>query len=229
MLARFPDVVLPLGSIFYNLEQMRPENFWFSPQAGYLERLQQFPVLDWSRTNLQRLRNAGIKHARLLSIGYSPRLSRIKPAPEKPIDVLFYGGMTKRRHAVLLELEAAGLQVAAPLNPLFGPERDSLIAQAKVVLNIHAEEGNVFEIVRVAYLMANRVPVVSEGSPDDPDANWASGGIEFSSYESLVDRCIAVVRDPAHRRQLAQAGFERISARRQSDLLHQCVQSGDVV
>ena len=228
ILTKFPDFPIPPSSVLFNLEQMQVGNWWFTPEAGYLDLLHRYPVLDWSPTNLQRLRRVGIEHAQLLGIGYAPHLSRINPASEKPIDVLFYGALTDRRRALLSELRAAGLQVTAPLDPLFGEQRDSLVAQAKVVLNIHAEEGNAFEAVRVFYLMANRVAVVSEGSPDEPDAEWARGGIEFAPYEALAERCIAVVRDHARRDQLAQAGFERISARRQSDLLRQCVLSAGV-
>ncbi|MDP9414981.1 MAG: hypothetical protein M3Q08_13050, partial [Pseudomonadota bacterium] len=79
------------------------------------------------------------------------------------------------------------------------------------------------EIVRISYLLANKVCVVAEGDSEDPDVKPLAGGIELAAYDDLVDRCVELVGDAARRQKLAETGFERICGRRQSDLLQRCV------
>lgn len=212
---------MPAESIILNLEQMTPGSVWVNER--YLPVLRSFPVLDFSQSNLAALHRLGITHARLLGVGYSPQLSRITPAPEQDIDVFFYGSFNERRMTILQRLADCGLSVIAT-DKAYGPERDEVIARAKIVLNVHYLEGNAFEIVRVSYLLANRTCVVSEYSGNDPDVAHIRDGVEFAPYEELVSRCVALVGDPVRRAELAETGFRRISSRRQSDLLKSCVE-----
>jgi hypothetical protein len=216
--------VLPESSVIINLEPVVPGSLWLNQE--YLDVLRRHPVLDYSPRNRDALRRVGIEHAGLLEIGYSPTLTRIAPA-EKDIDVLFYGYLSERRLQALRTVAATGLRVVA-VHDTYGAERDAVIARARIVLNIHHDERNVFEIVRVSYLLANRICVVSEGQPDDPDVEWLAGGVEFVPIERLADRCVELIEDPARREAVAQAGFERFSSRRQSLLLQRCFQAASV-
>lgn len=207
---------LPNDSILVNLEQVSKESTWMTGE--YYSLLQHFPVLDYSIRNQKALIEVGISHAQLLEIGYSQNLTRISRNDEKDIDVLFYGSLNERRAKVLHALTAKGLKVVH-LFGVYGAERDATIARAKVVLNAHYYESAIFEIVRVAYLLSNRIAVVSEGDEADPDVKRLVGGLELVPYELLVERCIELVNDAARREQLAQRGFEAICASRQSQLL----------
>jgi hypothetical protein len=149
-------------------------------------------------------------------------LTRIPTDQEKDIDVLFYGSVNERRARILDELKSRGLNVVS-LFGVYGAERDQAIARAKIVLNHHHYKPNIFEIVRISYLLANKVCVVAEGDLDDPDVKPLNGGIELAPYDDLVERCVELVGDAARRQKVAQTGFERICARRQSDLLQRCV------
>ena len=211
---------MPSDSIILNLEQMTPGSVWVNER--YLPVLRSFPTLDFSQRNLAALRRLGIEHARLLELGYSRQLTRINLAPVKDVDVFFYGSRNDRRWAILNALAARGLVVAYS-DKAYGEDRDAVVARAKIVLNIHYLDGNAFEIVRVSYLLANRVCVVSEGRDDDPDVAHLRGGVEFAEYGALVDRCVELLRDDARREAVATAGFEKFASRRQSFLLRNCM------
>lgn len=211
-----PDAALPDGSILINFEQVSTGEGWIG--EAYLALLRRFPVLDYSRRNRAALVARGVAHARLLDIGYADGLRRIVPQPSKDIDVLFYGSMNPRRKRILDDLKARGLSVVT-LFGAYGAERDAAIGRAKVVLNLHFYESAIFEVVRVSYLLANGICVLSEGDDQDPDIAPFRDGLELCAYADLVERCTALVADEARRTALATAGLDRIMARRQSDLL----------
>ncbi len=215
-----PD--LPPGSILFNMEQHQPGAYWM--KEAYLGLLRGHPVLDYSPANRNRLREIGV-YAGLLELGYSPSLTRIPSDVTKDIDVLFYGWVNDRREKALEAISRAGLQVAVCSN-MYGKLRDEYIARARIVVNIHFFEEAAFETVRVSYLLANSVPVVSEGEPAHPEVEWLAGGVAFAPYEALPERCLTFVRDECRRERLADAGFQRITSRRQSVLLQRCIETG---
>lgn len=208
--------VLPADAIMVNLEQVTPESAWF--KDTYLKLLKHFPVIDYSARNRSRLAALGVPHAQVLEVGYTPALSRIMPSQEKDIDVLFYGSINQRRRDVLATLRGLGLNVVV-LFDVYGRERDEAISRAKVVLNIHALNAKVFEIVRVSYLLANRTCVLSEGDSNDPDVQPLLGGLAIAPYDDLVRRCVELVKSPADRERLAAKGFEIMSSRSQARML----------
>lgn len=209
-------VVPPAGTILYNLEQVFVDSPFFTPTI--LSIFRRYPVVDYSKQNIERLGKMGVS-ARWLPIGYVQELTRIQSAPEEDIDVLFYGGATVRRLAVLDTLAVRGLRVKL-LNDVYGAARDDFIARSKVVLNMHNSHGDlemeVFESVRVSYLLANRKAVVSQRGDGHEDFLEA---VAFSDYGELADRCAALVRDDAARRELGQRGFEVMSKRSEGEYL----------
>lgn len=200
LLPRHPQT-LPADAIVFNLEQVTPGSKWFT--HAYLQILARHRVWDYSDENIAALRNLGIT-ATHVPIGYAPGLARIERRPED-IDVLFYGSLNERRRSVLDQLRARGLRVEAAFG-LYGRERDALIARSRVVLNMHFYESKVFEIVRVSYLLANGVCVVSETGADPALEAPFAAGIAFEPYERLADRCAALVADPTMRSQIALRG-----------------------
>ncbi len=207
---------LPRGTILVNLEQVSQDSSWIN--GNYVSLLRQFRVLDYSERNRRGLVNLGIHHAGLLSVGYHEKLTRIRHAANKDIDVLFYGSVNERRHRLLLGLQSAGLNVV-PLFGVYGAERDAAIARAKVVINIHHFDAQVFEIVRVSFLLANRVCVLTEGNAADPDIAPYAAGMAVSSYDALIDRCLALVADATERERIAEAGFGIMRGISQAEIL----------
>ncbi len=170
-------VELPFNSILYNLEQAGSR--WLTR-----ERLKPFKGLqfwDWHSNSAEQLRCYGhrVEH---VPLGYVPEWTRIQPAKEQDIDVLFYGSMNERRHSVLRKMSER-LKVIH-MYRAYGAKRDEYISRSKVVLNMHYEDGGSFEIARVGYLLANRALVLSETSRD---AEGFEKGVVFSKYETLTD------------------------------------------
>lgn len=207
---------LPKGSVIVNLEQLSPESTWMTRNYGKL--MHSFAVLDYSPRNRQKLIDAGFTHAEMLEVGYSSRLSRIESAPVKDIDVLFYGSLNAERKEILDRLTALGLNVVH-LFGVYGAERDKAIARAKVVLNMHYFRSAIFEIVRVSYLLANQVCVVTEGDIHEPDIQPYIAGMAVTPYAGLVERCVQLVNDEAERQAIAQRGFAIMASRPQSTFL----------
>jgi hypothetical protein len=204
---------LPAGSLLWNLEQADESGPWLG--AAYRAWLGAYAVLDYSRRNAAAMAALGLPVAGVLEPGDSPALRRIQPLARPLFDVLFYGSVNPRRAEVLRALEAAGLTVRR-LFGVYGAARDGAIAAAGLVLNLHYYETAVFEIARVAFLLANAVPVVSEGSAEDPDIGALAGGLALAPYAGLVERCVALSRDAAARRALGQRG-QALFARRPQD------------
>lgn len=209
---------LPADSILYNFEQLREGYPWF--QARYVALLRRFRVWDYSSRNIEYLRRSNTSPgARHVPVGYVPQLSRVESITQD-IDVLFFGRVTDRRKRVLDALAGLGLNVHL-LVGVFGQERDRWIARSKVVLNIHAASGGLFEHLRVLYLLANRKAVVTEpGEANELDPELMRG-LEVVPYDGLIESCVKLVRDPGARQTLAETGYATITSpgRRMSAIL----------
>ncbi len=149
----------------YQLEQLSDHDGMFSPEREKTLRGAE-EVWDYSRANASFLETKGIP-VRYVPVGYHSVLQRIQRHPEPDIDILFYGSVNDRRRRVLEKLSAAGLNVQVAYG-VYGERRDALISRAKLVLNIHHYETQIFESVRVSYLLNNGCLVVSEDSREYP-------------------------------------------------------------
>jgi len=212
LLEQVPDAQ---NLILYNLEQVYQNPLLMTP--SYIELLKRFPVWDYSARNIASMAQSGIQ-ASLCGVGYMPGLTRIPAAAAKDIDVLFIGSMNARRGRVLEQIAAQGAIVRVAFD-CYGAERDALIARAKIVLNLHFYEAKLFEIVRVSYLLANYVCVVSETGLDaDLEAPFL-GGVAFAGYGELAQACLRLLGADASRERIAQRGFEQMRALSQVEML----------
>jgi hypothetical protein len=213
-----PAYPLPLApdAILYNLEQVQLGSSWFRPEL--LELFRRYTLWDYSRRNVAALAALEVPVARLVPIGYVPELTRIEPARDPDLDVLFFGSMNPRRIAIIERLRAAGLRAEAVFG-VYGKARDDLIARAKIVLNVHFYEAKVLEMVRISYLLANRCCVLSEASSDPEEDEALAPGVAFAAYDDLVPRAQELVADAALRAGIAQRGFELMRQRSAIDYL----------
>ncbi len=163
--------------ILFNLEQILEGSPWLKPE--YLQLLKHYRSGITVHKICGALARYGIR-ATLCGIGYMPGLSRKLNRPSEDIDVLFIGSLNRRRRAILSAL--VGRSIVHVFN-LYGPERDAVIARAKIVSNVHYYESKVFEIVRVSYLLANHKCVVSEVGQDDALETPFREGIRFVPYD----------------------------------------------
>lgn len=205
------------SAIVYNLEQITPQLLETNP--GYFDLLERCRVWDYSPRNLESYARLGRRiDAAILPAGYVPELTRVPTAEKQDIDVLFYGSVNERRRKMLEEVREAGLDVQIAFG-VYGPARDALIGRAKLVLNLHFYETQIFEIVRVSYLLANRKAVVTETSPTTEIDADLRDAVRMAGEHDLPDACLELAFDAARRQELEERGFQRFSARKLEDLL----------
>jgi hypothetical protein len=166
-------------------------------------------VWDYSSENAAVLRGRGCRRVFCLPIGFHPGLERIRhrPEAEKDIDVLFYGAINDRRRAVIGELKRR-LRTEW-LFGVYGEERDSCIARARMVLNVHFHAAKILEQVRLSYLLNNRCFVVSEEAEQNPFGD----GIVVGTFAELPDLCQRFAAQPEARREIAARGYQAFRRR----------------
>lgn len=213
-----PDYPLPLAhdAILYNLEQVGTDSIWLHPKL--IEIFRRHVLWDYSNANAAALTTLGIRVAHVVPIGYVKELTRIRFAPERDLDILFFGSMNPRRKKIIDRMSAAGLRVHAVFG-IYGEARDALIGRAKLLLNMHFYDAKVLEMVRISYLLANRCAVLSEHSSDPLEDNIFAEGVAFAGYEHLVQRACELIDAPDECERLARRGFEIMSARPAADYL----------
>lgn len=214
--------------ILFNLEQISEpssDSMWMKPE--YISLLKRRPVWDYSAANIAALASMGVK-ATFCGIGYMPELTRIAPAGHEDIDVLFFGAFNAHRNSILDRIEAHGVKVKRIFDGVYGDERDTLIARSKIVLNLHYYSTQLFEIVRVSYLLANRKCVVSEWGADTAAEAPLRGGLAFADAEDIPNVCMTLLAHHDARIALAQEGFEAFSARSQVDFVREAMRQMQV-
>ena len=183
-----PGTRLPPGSVIYNLEQPSHPN---TANVRSLATANQCRVWDYSLRNNKDWAAAAIS-AIHVPIGYTPNLTRVPKSPTQDWDVCFMGWLTPRRVKLIDDLRRIGLKVFAS-DRCYGGARDNILSRSKLVLNVHHDGRNMFEIVRVSYLLANSKCVISEESSDEQDYRDLSL-VQRVPYDSLVDACVLWVR-----------------------------------
>lgn len=197
---------LPADTIVYNFEQirgLRPENI-VAPYHVAARRLQ---IWDYCERNLPAWASLNpvfpVKH---VPVGWAPILARIPQACAQDIDVLFYGLPGDLRLSIFSQLCNAGMRSVFACG-FYGASRDGLIARAKLVLNINRlAKTQVFEVVRVSFLLANAKAVVADLHPEtfvEPDLREA---VAFAPPEQVAETCWNLLKDVRAREQLGRRG-----------------------
>lgn len=196
---------LPKDTILINTEQVLATH-WNSNILAWIEF---FETWDYSTQNIEALRLQGLANIKHLNIGYQKELNRIVSNPEKDIDILFYGHLNTRRSKVVSALKMAGLNVSL-LNSVYGTPRDNHIARSKIVLNLHFYDSQIFEIIRVFYLLSNGIPVVGEVNPTTCIPEQYRNAVKEAQYDELVYTCKLMVENKELQEQQAKKGLEVI-------------------
>lgn len=149
--------------IFVNLEQLGEGGAAVKPE--YIQLLSKSAVVDYDADNIAAYTTYA-EDVPVVPFLYAPYLKPANPIPlaERPIDVLFIGSMNERRRDMIKRIESTGRKVVLFDSPLYGPERDQFIMQAKCVFNAHFYASSRFEQARVSHCLSLGTPVVSERS-----------------------------------------------------------------
>jgi len=206
-LAKLPD-----NSIAYSLEQARNlDPRQAPPTVQFFAK--RFQVWDYSLANMGFWKGLGTPRVKLVPIGYAPVLSRIPGDVPQDIDVLIYGMSAPNRLLAFNQLSYAGLTVLF-VSGLYGKPRDELIARSKLVLNVNMyDAAQIFEVVRVSYLLANRKAVIATRHPETFVEDDIAAAVRFTTMDRLVDDCRALIANTPARAALEARGFETMARR----------------
>lgn len=155
--------------VWFNQEQIGDGGPQFA--LNYLRLLSTGHVIDYDPANIasygrspSEAKASDDRLCELMPLLHAPFLEADATASsleERPIDLLFFGSMNNERRQLIQRIEDCGVSVSWFDHPIYGPERDAYIAQAKAVLNIPFYESNRFEQVRAFNALSIGTPVVS--------------------------------------------------------------------
>jgi len=203
---------VPKSTIILNTEQIYSDTT--SWNSNIFEWVKNFEVWDYSERNIEKLKHLGVDRVKLLKIGYQKELRRINMSVNKDIDILFYGSINERRSEIINGLINKGLKVKT-LFGVYGRERDEWIGRSKIVLNLHYYHSQIFEVVRVFYLLINSIAVVGEVNESTSIDNVFKDGIISSRYEELVDSCFTIIKENSLIQKIQIEAFNSISKYKQ--------------
>jgi len=188
--------------------------------------------LDINPHGVRALRSAGVDAAHL-QLGAVPAMAAARATDralsERPIDVLFMGGLDDRRGAALAELAPTLQHLRSDLRlfkfdrpvdktspgVVFGDDKYRLLASAKILVNLHRNRGRAdtpayFEWARMIEAMANRCVVITE--PSETSAPLMAGehflSVPISDMGTAITRLLS---DPVTHRRLADDAFHAVS------------------
>ena len=203
------DVVrhdIPKNTIVYSLEQMRDQ-----PECmRWCRKYRGLEVWDYSTRNVEVLQKAGVENIKHCKVGYVPEISyfeRNKPQ-ERDIDILAYLSPSQRRVHIMDQFAKNPNINFVHIQSTYGDERDEYIKRAKLVINLHNHDNEIFEIIRVSHLIQNKVPVLCERNDTTDFPDYMEGTVFTSTYNRFVDTAYKLLKKPEELDAQAEKGLE---------------------
>lgn len=183
--------------IFVNLEQLGAGGA--NVTSDYMSLLGSSAVVDYDERNVPAY-TPHVDDVPIVPILHAPYLQRadLIPLADRPIDVLFIGSLNERRKVMLDQIESTGARVAMFDAPLYGPERDLFIQQAKCVFNAHFYESSRFEQARASLCLSLGTPLVSERLPMSGPHPAYEDSVFWVNGDTLVPFFSEVFGTPAY-------------------------------
>lgn len=203
---------LPDNSVIINTEPLFAGPMWQAWSEKAMKYASKYRIWDYDDNNISTWASHGFNEVEFFKFGYQRELKRIPKLEESnvPIDILFYGSFVERRVAILDKLQRSGIRLET-LFGVYGDKRDEVISRSKLVINIHAQESGMFEIVRAHYLLNNGIAMVCEVNENTSIETRILECIERAPYSDLVERCHAVLENEIRLTELRERSLERFS------------------
>lgn len=110
---------------------------------------------------------------------------------KKQYDIVFTGGLSQRRLAILNKLTSFGIRVFVVKG--FGTDRDNILSLGKILLNIHfSDEYKTYESIRCDRWLMSGMMVVTETSQDDEILDVKELLI-IEKYDNIVNKVRTVL------------------------------------
>ncbi len=212
----------PANSILFQVENLLGNTDYSRKQISRAESwAKQFEVWDYSNANLEVMRQVGANRLKFFEFGYSPSICRYSPGPisTRSIDVLFYGTLNEHRARMINALKNLGIHVVC-LSGVFGEDRDRVMVDSKIVLNLHGTGSN-FEIVRVHYPLNNRLLVVSESNPETQIVQKYKEYVVLHTRDELDKSISELLSDNQKLESLAREKFANFQRSSQTRIIEQ--------
>ncbi|AZL89313.1 hypothetical protein QKC54_gp0517 [Megavirus baoshan] len=192
--------LVPSG-ILNNLEQILPKYniFVINVDQFSVRRLDYFlnimtkgiRVIDYSEQNISFTKNP--KHF-CVPLFYNNKII-VDGNYEKIYDIGFTGYMTDRRRNIINALKNMYKVIVIDL---FGRDRDIILKQCKIVLNIHAFDNKdaTTEVMRCYPLLYNKILVISENTILNETNSYnrsINNLIIFTDYNKIIKKCHSVL------------------------------------
>ena len=148
-------------------------------------------VFDYSLMNIEALKRLGFPEKGLSYMPVRPLIeSTLIPEEARPYDVIFYGASKNpRRQQYLSELQRyTPLKV---IDGVFGERLLEVLAQAKIVVNIHYYEEALLETTRIYECLSKGALVISESSADigeHPELREVVDFVSVGDIDQMVKR-----------------------------------------
>jgi hypothetical protein len=201
----------------------QPGTAWFLLSLGFC--VGSPLVLDINATGLDAIEREGFRARRLRLGGVAQMDRQAERAGDRDVDVVFMGGATERRAAVLAMLgpvlwdrncELRTFTFSRPLSGdepgvVFGDDKYDLLARSKVLVNLH-RSGDVdgyFEWARMVEAMANGCVVVTEPSLGHEPLVAGDHFVE-ATVNALAHTVIDVLDDAERRDRIAESAHEMV-------------------
>jgi hypothetical protein len=147
--------------IILNLEQNTRKTYYYQHVLNLLQK--GYLILDYHLGNIDFMNKEtnGLYQKQIL---YLPYLycskDKILSKKKRSKDVCFVGTITQYRYDLLNELRK---EVNVDVITNFGDQRDNILSDYKIILNLHADESyQVFETIRCYRCIFNHILVISE-------------------------------------------------------------------
>lgn len=155
--------------VIFNQEQLGEGGSHWS--EAYVDLLRHSHVLEYDQGNFAAYAPAvGVEKLRaiapLLNAPYLFKPDLQIPVRERPVELLFIGGINDSRASLISRIEKCGVPVSRFDHAMYGPERDKFIQQSRAILNIPFYASTRFERTRVFNALSLGTPVVSLRRPD---------------------------------------------------------------
>lgn len=218
---------------FYIIFQMEQVKWFYNFQNNltspsyYNQLANSLCVLDFSYDNRDYLSNV-MKYQNFFTVPlytYNPNNNNNKEFVENSLnyptyDVLFYGTCSNRRKIIIEALSEQlkyneikikfNCRKSFSLNGLFGQEREYSIYNAKIIINIHAEEKSSLEVHRINYLLSMGKCIISERSLFDKelDNDYKDSIYFLNDLDSLHEVIILILSNPSIQTFYEKKAFE---------------------
>jgi len=216
---------LPSNVVVYNAVPI-PHGGLAGRFPAYARLLARNPVWDVSKASLDALAEFSSRAVsdglQYVPPGWVPALARIPMARTQDIGILYIGPVDRARWRLLADLEAQGHAVRH-VAEVSGTKRDSLVARARLVLDLAPMEDQPPEPTRLVYLLANRKAVLAETNTELEDDAILRTGVRLASFDELTRACQRLGNDIDGRLALAQRGLDAVRRRDAANVLKQAL------